>query len=162
MPHHRSPMTRRLVLGRMAAAGGMAAAGVAGRAYAQADWPTRLVRIIVPYPAGGSTDVLVRIYAEELQNRLGQSFVVENRPGAGGNTGIDAVAKSPPDGYTLGGATIGHFAINQFLYAKMPFDPERDIVPACLTYEQPNVAVVPSQHVPAKTMAEFIAWAKAR
>src|SRR3954471_8667573 len=147
--HHRNPITRRAVLG------GLAANGLAGGARSQAEWPTRVVRIIVPYPAGGSTDVLVRIYAEELQNRLGQTFVVENRPGAGGNTGIDAVAKSAPDGYTLGGATIGHFAINQFLYAKMPFDPERDIVPACLTYEQPNVAVVPSQHVPAKAIAEF-------
>jgi tripartite-type tricarboxylate transporter receptor subunit TctC len=155
-------MDRHARITRRTIVAGLAAAGIAGRAHAQADWPNRVVRIIVPYPAGGSTDVLVRIYAEELQHRLGQTFVVENRPGAGGNTGIDAVAKSAPDGYTLGGATIGHFAINQFLYAKMPFDPEHDIVPTCLTYEQPNVAVVPSQHVPAKTMAEFVAWAKAR
>ncbi len=125
-------------------------------------WPDRNVRIIVPYPAGGSADVLARLYAEKLKSRFGQTFVVENRPGAGGNTGIDAVAKSPPDGYTIGAATIGHFAINQFLYAKMPFDPERDIVPASLTYELPNVALVSAQHVPAKTLAEFIEWAKAK
>jgi len=116
----------------------------------------------VPYPAGGSTDVLSRIYADSLKERFGQPFVIENRPGAGGNIGIDIVAKSAADGYTVGAATIGHFAINQFLYARMPFDPERDIVPVALTYELPNVAVVASQHVPAKTMAEFIAWAKAR
>ena len=125
-------------------------------------WPDRAVRIIVPYPAGGSTDVLMRLYAEQLQRRLGQPFVIENRPGAGGNTGIDAVVRSRPDGYTLGAATIGHFAINQFLYARMPFDPERDIVPASLTYELPNVALVSSQHVPAATLEEFIAWAKTR
>src|SRR5690242_17239175 len=99
------------------------AAFAATPAFAQATWPDRTVRVIVPYPAGGSADVLARLYAEQLQARLGQPFVIENRPGAGGNTGIDAVVKSAPDGYTLGAATIGHFAINQWLYAKMPFDP---------------------------------------
>jgi tripartite-type tricarboxylate transporter receptor subunit TctC len=152
------PITRRTLLGGLAA---IASIG-AGTARAQIGWPDRVVRIIVPYPAGGSADVLARIYAEQLQIRLGQPFVVENRPGAGGNTGIDAVAKSPPDGYTLGAATIGHFAINQFLYAKMPFDPERDIVAASLTYELPNVAIIATQYVPATTLQDFIAWAKAR
>ena len=155
----RHSITRRTLLKRTAAF----AAFAATPAIAQSGtWPDRPVRIIVPYPAGGSTDVLFRIYAERIQARLGQPFVIENRPGAGGNTGIDAVAKSTPDGYTLGAATIGHFAINQFLYDRMPFDPERDIVPVALTYELPNVALVPSQHVPAKTMQDFIAWAKAR
>ena len=87
---------------------------------------------------------------------------MENRPGAGGNSGIDAVAKSPPDGYTLGAATVGNFSINQYLYSKMPYDAEREIVAATLTWELPNVAVVASQHVPAKTLAEFLDWAKAR
>jgi tripartite-type tricarboxylate transporter receptor subunit TctC len=151
-------ITRRHVLCTTAAAAALAALP----ARAQAQWPDRTVRIIVPYPAGGSADVLNRIYAEQLKERLGQSFVVENRPGAGGNTGIDAVVKSPPDGYTLGGATIGHFAINQFLYDKMPFDPEKDIIPVALTYELPNVALVPAQHVQAKTLQEFIAWAKTK
>jgi tripartite-type tricarboxylate transporter receptor subunit TctC len=154
----RQRFTRRAVLQTTASLTALAAIP----ALAQSAWPDRPVRIIVPYPAGGSTDVLFRIYAEQLQSKLGQPFVIENRPGAGGNTGIDAVAKSPPDGYTLGAATIGHFAINQFLYDKMPFDPERDIVPVALTYELPNVAMVPSQHVPAKTLQEFVAWAKAR
>ncbi len=158
----RRSITRRALLRQTAAAAALAVTPALAQGTGASTWPDRPVRIIVPYPAGGSADVLARIYAEQLQSRLGQPFVVENRPGAGGNTGIDAVAKSPPDGYTLGAATIGHFAINQFLYAKMPFDPERDIVPASLTYELPNVAVVASQHVPAKTLEEFIAWAKAR
>lgn len=155
----RSSITRRILLKRSAALAALAATPAFGQS---GPWPDRPVRIIVPYPAGGSTDVLFRIYAEKIQARLGQPFVIENRPGAGGNTGIDAVAKSAPDGYTLGAATIGHFAINQFLYEKMPFDPERDIIPVALTYELPNVALVPSQHIPAKNMQEFIAWAKAR
>ena len=101
------------------------AAFAATPAFAQsAAWPNRTVRIIVPYPAGGSTDVLFRILAEQLKDKLGQTFVVENRPGAGGNIGIDAVAKSAPDGYTIGAATVGHFAINQFLYRRMPYDAE--------------------------------------
>ena len=89
-------------------------------------------------------------------------FVVENKPGASGNIGIDQIAKGPPDGYAIGGATVGHFSINQFLIAKMPFDAEKDLVAPSLVYELPNVAVVAAQHVPAKTLQEFIAWAKAR
>jgi tripartite-type tricarboxylate transporter receptor subunit TctC len=117
---------------------------------------------MVAYPAGGSTDVLSRIIAERLKDKLGQSFIIENRPGAGGNIGIDAVAKAEPDGYTVGAATVGHFSINQYLYARMSWDPDRDLQPVSMTWELPNVAVVPTQHVPAKTLAEFIAWAKAR
>ena len=155
---HRRTITRRALLG-----GTAATLALGTRVAAQSsNWPDHPVRIIVPYPAGGSADVLARFYADSLKERFGQPFVIENRPGAGGNIGIDTVAKSAADGYTVGAATIGHFAINQFLYARMPFDPERDIVPVSLTYELPNIALVPSQHVPAKTMAEFIAWAKAR
>jgi tripartite-type tricarboxylate transporter receptor subunit TctC len=133
---------------------------VASGARAQANWPDHPVRIIVPYPAGGSTDVLTRILGERLKDILGQSFVIENRAGAGGNIGIAALTGSPADGYTVGSATIGHFAINQFLYSKMPYDPERDMIPATLTWELPNVFAVPTDHVPAKTLAEFVAWAK--
>ena len=108
----------------------------AGPALAQGEsWPARGVRMIVPYPAGGSTDVLFRILAERLKDRFGQPFVVGNRPGASGNLGIDQVVKSPPDGYTVGCATVGHFAINQYLIANMPFDAERDLVAPALTYE---------------------------
>ena len=156
-----NPITRRAVLGGAAAIGAL----TAGRASAQsgaAGWPDRLVRIIVPYPAGGSTDVLTRILAERLKDKVGQTWVIENRPGAGGNIGIDAVAKSDPDGYTIGSATVGHFSINQYLYARMPFDAERDIMPVSMTWELPNVAVVSSQHVPATNLQDFIAWARAR
>jgi len=156
-------MTSRRVLLRGAVG---AAALSATRAFAQGAgpgiWPDRPVRLIVPYPAGGSTDILARILADQLKEILGQPFVVENRPGAGGNLGISALVSSPPDGYTIGAATIGHFAINQYLYDRMPYDPERDIVPVSMTWELPNVAVVASQHVPARTLAEFIAWAKTR
>ena len=123
-------------------------------------WPDRPVKIVVPYPAGGSTDVLARSLAESLKDKLGQPFIIENRPGAGGNTGIASVTGSPPDGYTIGAATVGHFAINQFLYDKMPYDPEKDFIPVTMTWDLPNVFAVSSQHVPAKTLAEFVAWAK--
>jgi len=159
MTNNRHLISRRALMRGTAATATVAATEI----FAQtANWPDHPVRFIVPYPAGGSADVMARLYADSLKERLGQPFVIENRPGAGGNIGIDAVAKSAPDGYTVGNATIGHFSINQFLYARMPFDPERDIVPVSLTYELPNVAVVASQHVPAKTLPEFIAWAKAR
>jgi tripartite-type tricarboxylate transporter receptor subunit TctC len=151
----RSP-NRRAFLQSAAAAGVFVATG----ARAQTTWPDHTVKIIIPYPAGGSTDVLSRILAEHLKEMFGQSFVIENRPGAGGNIGIAAVTGSPPDGYTIGAATVGHFAINQFLYASMPYDPERDMIPATMTWELPNVFVVPTDHVPAKTVTEFITWAK--
>jgi tripartite-type tricarboxylate transporter receptor subunit TctC len=159
MVNNRHVISRRALTHGTAASVVLAATGVKAQT---TNWPDHPVRFIVPYPAGGSADVMARLYADSLKERLGQPFVIENRPGAGGNIGIDAVAKSAPDGYTVGNATIGHFSINQFLYARMPFDPERDIVPVSLTYELPNVAVVASQHVPAKTLPEFIAWAKAR
>src|SRR5215510_13920527 len=155
MQTRRSLPSRRTVL-QSAVAGVLFASG----ARAQANWPDHTVRIIVPYPAGGSTDVLTRILGERLKDILGQPFVIENRAGAGGNIGIAAVTGSAPDGYTVGAATIGHFAINQFLYNKMPYDPERDMIPASLTWELPNVFVVPTDYVPAKTLAEFLTWAK--
>jgi tripartite-type tricarboxylate transporter receptor subunit TctC len=147
---------RRSVLASIAASGAFAVTS----AYAQSNWPDHPVRIIVPYPAGGSTDVLSRILGERMKEMFGQPFVIENRPGAGGNIGIAAVTGSPPDGYTIGAATIGHFAINQYLYSKMPYDAERDMIPASLTWELPNVFVVATDHCPAKSVSEFIAWAK--
>jgi tripartite-type tricarboxylate transporter receptor subunit TctC len=151
--------TRRTLLASAAAT----AAGLAAPALAQSgEWPNRAVRAIVPWPPGGSTDILVRIYCERLQAMLGQPLVVENRPGAQGNIGIDATAKSPPDGYTLGIASVSHLVINRFLYSRLPFDPERDFVPVALAWELPNAAVVPVDHNPSRTLAEFIAWAKAK
>jgi len=158
----RSMSSQRLSSSRRAFLQSAAAAGVfiATGAHAQTTWPDRPIRMIVPYPAGGSTDVLARILADRLKDSFGQPVIAENRPGAGGNIGITAVATSAPDGYTFGSATIGHFAINQFLYKDMPYDAERDIIPASLAWELPNVFVIAAEHVPARTMAEFLTWAK--
>lgn len=153
---------RSLAPTRRVFAAGLGATAVSGVARAQGPWPDRVVRIIVPYPAGGSTDVLTRILAERLKDRIGQTWVIENRPGAGGNIGIDGVAKSDPDGYTIGSATVGHFSINRYLYSKMPFDSDRDLAAVSMTWDMPNVAAIPSEHVPARTLAEFVGWAKAR
>jgi tripartite-type tricarboxylate transporter receptor subunit TctC len=120
------------------------------------------VRIIVPWPPGGSTDVLVRIYAERLQAVLGQNFVVENRPGAAGNIGIDATAKAAPDGYTMGIAAVAHMVINRYLYSRLPYDPDRDLVPVGIAWDLPNVAVVAAQHNPSRSLQDFIAWGKAK
>jgi tripartite-type tricarboxylate transporter receptor subunit TctC len=153
-------ITRRAVA--QSVAGAMLVRATGAWAQGGGDWPDHPVHLIIPYPPGGSTDILYRMLADKLKEKLGQAFIVENRPGASGNVAIDAVAKSAPDGYTLGGATIGHFSINQFLFAHMPYNAEHDLVAPSLTYELPNVAVVVPQHVPVKTLAEFIAWAKAR
>src|SRR5512135_1078499 len=157
MQTRRALQSRRKFMTSVAAAVAVAASGAHG---GDSHWPDHPVRIIVPYPAGGSTDVLSRILAERMKEMLGQPFVIENRPGAGGNIGIAAVTGSPPDGYTIGAATIGHFAINQYLYSKMPYDAERDMIPASLTWELPNVFVVATDHCPAKSVSEFVAWAK--
>src|ERR1700704_389781 len=157
-----SLITRRALLANAAATAAFGAIPALAQTPRASNWPDHTVRMIVPYPAGGSTDVLFRILADKLKERFGQTFIIENRPGGGGNVGIELVAKSPADGYTIGCATVGHFAINQFLYLRMPYDSERDLVSPALTYEQPNIAVVASQHVPARTLAEFIAWGKAR
>src|SRR5262249_9216569 len=159
-----SPFAKRITRRTLLQQVPIAIAFVATPAWAQGalNWPDHPIRLIVAYPGGGSTDILFRILADRLKEKLGQPFVVENRPGASGNVGIDAVAKSTPDGYTIGGATIGHFSINQFLIANMPYNAERELVAPSLTYELPNVAVVVPKHVAAKTLGEFIDWAKAR
>ncbi|MFN0301913.1 MAG: Bug family tripartite tricarboxylate transporter substrate binding protein [Burkholderiales bacterium] len=125
-------------------------------------WPERPVRIIVPFPAGGAADVLTRVLAEQLQMKLGQPFVIENRTGAAGNIGMEAGAKAAPDGYTIASATIGTLAINQFLSKGLPYDPERSFAYVSTFWMNCNVFLVPSQHNPAKTLHEFLAWAKAR
>jgi tripartite-type tricarboxylate transporter receptor subunit TctC len=150
-------MTSRRIL--LAAGAGLLAAPAV---HAQGAWPNRPVRVIVPWPPGGSTDVLVRLYAEQLSPILGQPFVVENRAGAGGNIGLDAVAKSAPDGYNLGIASVGHLCINPTLYARLAYDPLKDLMPVGIAWDLPNVAVVASEKNPAKTLAEFITWAKAK
>ncbi|MGG5811799.1 Bug family tripartite tricarboxylate transporter substrate binding protein [Falsiroseomonas sp. CW058] len=151
---------RRTLLGTALAAP-LAAPAIA-QGVAGSTWPNRTVRVIVPWPPGGSTDVLCRLLCEQLQQRLGQSFVLENRPGAGGNIGADALAKSAPDGYTMAPLTLGAWHINQFLYTRLPFDPQRDFQPISMHWELPNVLVVSAQHNPANNFQEFLAWAKAQ
>jgi tripartite-type tricarboxylate transporter receptor subunit TctC len=124
-----------------------------------ADYPTRALRLIVGFPAGGPTDIVARIVAQSLSERVGQQVIVENRPGAGSNVATQAVITSPPDGYTLMIVSPPH-AINATLYKKLPYNFLQDIVPVAGIAEGPNVMEVhPS--VPAKTVAEFIAYAKA-
>jgi tripartite-type tricarboxylate transporter receptor subunit TctC len=111
-------------------------------ARAQSSWPTKSVRIVVPFAAGGTTDILARALAPELQRVFGQPFVVDNKPGAGGNNGAAEVAKSGGDGYTLLMGTVGTHAINPSLYPKMPYDAVKDFVPITLVAGVPNVLVI--------------------
>ena len=130
----------------------------AGNVSAQ-DYPTRPVRWVVPYPAGGSTDILARIIGQYLSEHLGQQFVIENKPGAGNNLGTEAVVNAAPDGYTLLLVNPAH-GINTTLYTKLSFNFIRDIAPVAGIMRVPNVMEV-NLDVPAKTVAEFIAYAKA-
>lgn len=128
-------------------------------ALAQPWAPTRSVRIIVPFTAGGATDVTARIMAERLGQLLGQSFVVDNRPGAGGNVGTEQVAKAEPDGHTLLMTTIGTASINQFLYPRLPYDPARDFASVALVSQVAN-AIVVHPSVQAGSFQELLALAR--
>ena len=123
------------------------------------DYPTRSVRFVVGYPAGGATDIMARLIGQRLSERLGQQFIIENKPGAGNNIATDQVVKADPDGYTILLVNPAN-AINASLYAKLNFDFIRDIAPISGISRVPNVMVV-NPSVPAKTVAEFIAYAKA-
>ena len=124
-------------------------------------YPSKPIRIIVPFPAGGIADIYARLIGAQLTQAWGQPVVVENRTGAGGNIGADAVAKSPPDGYTLGMGSVGTHAVNVSLFSKMPYDPVRDFAPIALVLEAEGLLVVhPS--VPAQTVPELIALARAK
>jgi tripartite-type tricarboxylate transporter receptor subunit TctC len=124
-------------------------------------WPAKPVRIVVPYPPGGPVDISARLLAPKLQQALGQPFLVENKPGAGGNIGADFVAKSAPDGYTIGMGAIATHAINPALMADVPYDPVRDFRHLALVVQVPNVLVV-NNDLPAKSVAELIALARAQ
>ena len=131
----------------------------AGSAAAQG-YPAKSIRVIIPFAVGGSTDVVFRILAPRLSERLGQQVVVDNRPGGAATIGMDMVAKSPPDGYTLGVANLS-FGANPFMLSKMPFDTEKDLAPVSLVTLVPMVlSVHPS--VPARSVKELIALAKAK
>ncbi|BAL96432.1 Bug family tripartite tricarboxylate transporter substrate binding protein [Rubrivivax gelatinosus] len=148
--HHR----RRLLA---AAAGAALAAPLA--AFAER-YPSHPLRLVVPFPPGGPTDIVARPLARQLGDALGQSVVVENRGGAGGSVAADAVAKSPADGYTLIVATVGTHAINPSLYRQLPYDPVRDFTPIGLVANAPVAIVVPASSS-VRTLAELVAQAKA-
>jgi len=136
------------------------AAGWSLPAAAQEQWPTKPVRLVVPFAPGGSTDVIARMMAQKLTELWGQTVVVDNRAGAGGNLGADIVAKSPADGYTLLFGT-GSITINPQLYTKMPFDTKKDLVPITNVASGPMLVVVPDDS-PVKNVKELIALAKAK
>ena len=131
-----------------------------GRASAQAQWPTRVVKVVVPFAAGGTTDILGRLMAQKLSEEHGQQFIVENKAGAGGNLGADSVAKADPDGYTFVIGTPGPHVINQYIYKNQPFDGVKDLSPVIVIARVPNLISV-NPGVKANTLAEFIALAKA-
>jgi len=139
----------------------LAAAVLATPALAQGAWPTRPVKIVVPAPAGSSLDLIVRAMSDKLASRWGQPVVVETKAGAGGMLGMDVVAKAT-DGHTLGIGFPGPVAFGPFLYRKMPYEPGRDLLPVIMTTSQPNVLAINADKVPARTVPEFVAWAKAQ
>jgi tripartite-type tricarboxylate transporter receptor subunit TctC len=139
-------------------------AGLPAISPAQTAWPTRPVRIVVPFPPGGTTDILARALAPELGRAFGQTFIVDNKPGAGGNVGADLVAKSPPDGYTLLMGTVGTHGINQSLFPKMPYDPIKDFAPITLVAGVPNVLVMnpaKAEALKINSVPDLIRYAKA-
>lgn len=155
-------MAHDLAAPRRAVLGGLfAAPALLGSARAQ-DYPDRPVRFVVPNPPGGASDILTRLLARELQERLGQPFTVENRSGSNGIIGLDNVAKTQPAGYSLIVATVSQLLCNPFVYRSIPYDLDRDFTPIGLVWEYYNLAAVPAKVVPARTMAEFVAWAKAQ
>jgi tripartite-type tricarboxylate transporter receptor subunit TctC len=108
------------------------------------DWPTRAVKVIVPFGAGSTPDAVARLVADKLQQKLGHPFVIENKPGASGNTGTDAIAKAEPDGYTIGLSIGGPLAVNTLLFAKLPYDPAKDLALITMLTTQPSALAVPA------------------
>ena len=155
----RRTLARGLLLG-----GTVAALGGSRRAAAQpsvAAFPNRPIRVVVPFGAGTSTDIMTRLVAPKMSEELGQPVVVENRAGAGGVVGSEAVAKSPPDGHTLCMGSIASHSVNVSLMPRLPYDVLRDFTPVSLVTNAPNLMVV-GPSVPAQTLQEFLAWAKAQ
>jgi tripartite-type tricarboxylate transporter receptor subunit TctC len=125
------------------------------------NFPAKPVRLIVPFPAGGGSDVIGRILAQKLSERLGQQVVVENRPGAGGSIGTEAAVRSAPDGYTMVLASTSEIAVNPAIYSKLSYDPLKDLTPIAMVASTPMVVIV-SPSLPAKSIGELIALAKAK
>ena len=130
-------------------------------AFAQAPWPSRPVKIVVPAPAGSSLDIIARLLSDKLKDRWAQPVVVENKPGAGGMLGVDVAAKAAPDGHTLALGFNGPIAFAPFMYRKMPYDAAKDLLPVVMTTSQPNVLAV-NAALPVKTVKEFVDWARSR
>jgi tripartite-type tricarboxylate transporter receptor subunit TctC len=150
-------MHRRTIL---AAAAAVAAASL-GSALAQDKWPSKPITYIVPFGAGGTTDVLARLVTPKVASALGTTFVIDNKPGAGGSMGTDLTAKASPDGYTIQGGTISSHAINVSLYSRLPYDPIKHFQPITMIGSMPNVLVVRADS-PYKTVQDVVAAAKAR
>ena len=159
--HSSSVLTRRATfsIAAVAAASALVALPMSA-AFAQDAWPTRAITIVVPFSAGGTTDIVARLAGQALSLELGQPVVIDNRPGAGGNIGAQAVSRATADGYTLVMGTVGTHAINPSLYKKMPYDHIKDFAPISRVAAVPNVLIAnPSQ--PYKTVKELIAYGKA-
>jgi tripartite-type tricarboxylate transporter receptor subunit TctC len=139
---------------------GLALLLLAAPAMAQAQgWPSRPLRLVVPFPPGGSTDILARALSQKLAEELAQPVVIDNRPGAGGSIGAEAAAKAAPDGYTLMMGHLGTLAVNVGIYKKLPYDPVKSFAPVCLMAIVPSVLVV-NNSLPVASVAELIAYAK--
>jgi len=141
---------------------GIGVLGLAHAAHAQdpaANWPSKTVRLIIPFTPGGSTDLQGRLLCDWLARHFGQQFIIDHKPGAGSNLGVAELARSAPDGYTLGWITVASHAINPTLYAKMPFDHIKDFAPVSMTGTFPNLLVVNSS-LPVRTVPELIALLK--
>src|SRR5262245_62707970 len=151
--NHRSTRRAALVFAALAA--------VCPPLAAQDAYPVKPIRWIVPYAAGGLPDTLSRVIAQRLGENLGQQVVIENRGGAGGIAGSETVAKAAPDGYTFLVADVGQVAINPFLYAKLPYDPAKDLMPVSLIATA-NLFLVANQSVPVKNFGELVALARAK
>ena len=142
MRSKRTPMSnpsRRAVLAAGAAALSLP---FVGRASAQAPWPNRVVKVVVPFAPGGTTDILGRLMAQKLSEEYGQQFIVENKAGAGGNLGADSVAKADADGYTFVIGTPGPHVINQYIYKNQPFDGVKDLAPVVVIARVPNLSLI--------------------
>lgn len=145
---------------RRAALGLALATAFSTAALAQA-WPTRPIKLIVPFPAGGGTDIIARELGNKLAGNTGWTIIIDNKPGSGGNLGVDATAKAPADGYTLVLGQTSNLAINPTLYSKLPYDPQKDLTPVSLVASAPLVLVVAADS-PYKTLADLVSAAKAK
>jgi tripartite-type tricarboxylate transporter receptor subunit TctC len=150
-------MRRRELIGLLG--GAVAAWPLSARAQ-QIDYPNRTVRIVIGFGAGGGTDTVARIFAQKLQETIGGTILIENKPGAAGRLAPDSVAKSPPDGYTLLGAAPGAMTIGTAIWDKIPYDIFKDFIPISLVADYPMLVLVSNSH-PAKNIAELVAWLKA-